>query len=83
MKKIISMLLCIGMMLSLFAGCAAEDRPYEPSGDALAAEDADLFATVPKDDSIPQELTLAYFENRSMNPYVATDFTNRALFSLI
>lgn len=83
MKKTISMLLCLGMLLSLFAGCAAEDRPYEPSGDALAAEDADLFATAPRDDSIPQELTLAYFEDRSMNPYIATDFTNRALFSLI
>lgn len=83
MKRILPMLLCLSVVLSLFAGCAAEDTPYVPTGDALAAEDADLFATAPKDDSAPQELTLAYFENRSMNPYKATDFTNRTLFSLI
>lgn len=83
MKKILPLILCLSLVLSLFAGCAAEDTPYIPTGDALAPEDADLSATVPDEDAEPQQLTLAYFEDLSMNPLVATDFTNRTLFSLI
>ena len=83
MKKILLLLLCAAMVLSLFAGCAAEDTPYEPTGDALAPEDADVNATQPPEESDPQEFSLAYYTNRSMNPTIATDFTNRMLFSLI
>ena len=83
MKKILLLLLCAAVMLSLFAGCAAEDTPYEPTGDALAPEDADVNATIPEEEGEPQELSLAYYPKRSMNPVIATDFTNRALFSLM
>lgn len=83
MRKILPLILCAALLLSLFSGCAAEDTPYVPTGDALAAEDADVHATEAPEDTTPQELTLAYYTNRSLNPYVATDFTNRMLFSLI
>lgn len=83
MKKILLLLLCAAMLLSVFSGCAAEDTPYVPTGDALAPEDADVNATHPEEEGAPQEFSLAYFDNRSMNPITATDFTNRALFSLI
>ena len=46
-------------------------------------EDADLTATAPMDESVPQELTLAYYKDRELNPFRSTDFTNRVLFSLI
>ena len=71
------------MVFSLFAGCAAEDTPYEPTGDALAPEDADVNATQPPEEGAPQEFSLAYYKDRSMNPTIATDYTNRMLFSLI
>ena len=83
MKKILLLLLCAAMILSIFSGCAAEDTPYVPTGDALAPEDADVNATIPDEEEEPQEFSLAYYTNRSMNPTIATDFTNRMLFSLI
>ena len=83
MKKQLLLLLCAAMVLSLFSGCAAEDTPYIPTGDALAAADADVNATQPEEEGAPQEFSLAYYKDRSMNPITCTDFTNRALFSLI
>ena len=55
MKKILILLLCAAMVLSIFSGCAAEDTPYEPTGDALAPEDADVNATIPDEEEEPQE----------------------------
>ena len=83
MKKTLLLLLCAALLLSIFSGCAAEDTPYVPTGDALAPEDADVNATIPEENDEPQEFSLAYYNNRSMNPVIATDFTNRTLFSLI
>ena len=83
MKKILLLLLSAALVLGLFAGCAAEDTPYEPTGDALAPEDADVNATVPPEEGEAQEFSLAYYKERSLNPTIATDYTNRMLFSLI
>lgn len=83
MKKTLLILLCAAMVFTLFSGCAAEDTAYIPTGDALAPEDADVNATQPEERAETQEFSLTYYENRSMNPIIATDFTNRALFSLI
>ena len=78
MKRVVTMVLAVCMLLSL-CGCVAEDREYVPSGGALAAEDEE--ETVPSNSV--EELTLTYYPDRSMNPYTSSDFTNRALFSLI
>ena len=83
MKRILLLLLCAVMVLSLFSGCAAEDTPYEPTGDALAPEDADVNATIPEESGEEQVFSLAYYPDRSMNPIVGTDYTNRMLFSLM
>ena len=83
MKKPLLLLLCAAMLLSLLAGCAAEDTPYVPTGNALAPEDAEVNATEANLSTDDQEFSLAYYEDRSMNPVVATDYTNRMLFSLI
>ena len=83
MKKLLLLLLCTAMVFSLFSGCAAEDTPYEPTGNALAPEDADVNATVPEESDEEQKFSLVYYPKRSMNPTIATDYTNRMLFSLI
>ncbi len=83
MKRILPLFLAACLLLTLAAGCAAEDTPYQPTGSQLMPEDADLTVTEPKDDSIAQELTLAYYAERELNPFRSTDFTNRVLFSLI
>lgn len=83
MKKILPLILVFSLVLSLLAGCVPEDRPYEPTGDALAAEDADLRATEPTGDGFNQELTLIYYPDRSLNPFTCADFTNQVILSLI
>lgn len=83
MKKRLCLFLCLALLLGLFTGCVPEDAPYVPTGDALADEDADVNATIPEEESEPQQLTLAYYADRSMNPFQCTDYTNRTLFSLI
>ena len=83
MKKALLLLLCAAMLLSSLSGCAAEDTPYVPTGDALAPEDADVNATIPEEEGEPQDFSLVYYPERSMNPTIATDYTNRMLFSLI
>jgi len=83
MKKMLSLILSAVMLLSLFAGCAAEDKPYEPTGNALVAEDADLDSIVEESTDEIQEFSLAYYPDRSLNPFTCNDYTNRTLFSLI
>lgn len=80
MKKKIALLLCMALVFTLFAGCRDDDSVYIPTGDALVMEDEEV---VEEDSTTPQELTMAYYSEKSMNPLVATDYTNRALFSLM
>ena len=83
MKRILILTLCLSMLLGIFSGCAAENSPYVPTGDALVYSDSDLEATTPDEESDPQELTLVYYPDRSMNPITCTDYTNRVLISLM
>ena len=82
MKRILPLILCFALLVGMLSGCAAEDKPYVPHGDALMPEDTDLNAPI-QEEKEDQELTLAYYADRSMNPYTSNDFTNRTLFSLI
>ena len=79
MKKILALCLTVCLLCSLFAGCGTEESPYIPTGDAL---DSSTPVTAPSGE-VEQELTLIYYPNRSMNPYTATDYTNRVLMSLL
>ena len=81
MKRFLAIFLILTLVLPTIAGCAQEDAPHVPTGDALYYEGME---TAPnQDEEDPQELTLAYYADRSMNPYTCGDFTNRTLFSLI
>ena len=81
MKKTKSALLAALLVLGCFAGCAQDDKPYEPTGNGLTWDDPEVDATqAPLPD---QQLTLVYYPQESFNPYLCTDFTNRALFGLI
>ena len=71
------------MLLSLLTGCLGEDPDvYVPHGGAMldASEE-------PEDLSLQEEelqsLNLTYFPDRSMNPLIGNNITNRVLFSLI
>ena len=83
MKRTMILFVVLSVILGLFSGCVAEDKPYVPTGDALIYDDSELSATTSPEDVEPQELSLAYYPDRSMNPFECTDYTNRTLFSLI
>lgn len=76
-------LLSLFLSAALLCGCVANKprEAYVPTGDALLLEGQD-----PEDlavEEAPQELTLSYYPDRSMNPLVGNNITNRSLFSLI
>ena len=83
MKKLTAIFLIFAMLCLTFAGCGEkEDEPYVPTGSALEYE-GDEYLEDDEEDGSDQSFSLAYYANRSLNPMVSTDFTNRTLFSLI
>ncbi len=83
MKRLVCLALCFAMALTAFAGCTAESPEYVPSGAGLAGDD-DTTRPHVTDPSVPeQELTLAYYPDKPLNPLQTADFTNTVLFSLM
>lgn len=79
MKRILALCLIACLLCALLPGCAVEEGPYIPTGDALD----DSTVTTDPPEQAGQELTLIYYPDRSLNPYTATDYTNRVLLSLM
>ena len=81
MKRMIAVLLCVVLMVPLF-GCSTDEFVYVPTGDALVIDGESV---PPTEDSNAKEqyLELAYYPNYSLNPYNATNYVNRVLFSLV
>lgn len=78
MKRILAALLCVVML----AGCSWEEPEYNPTGDALN-QGGDASAATQGDSEQVRELSLAYYPDLGLNPYECTNYTNRALFSLL
>ena len=84
MRRFLSLLLTLSLLIGLLAGCGGSrsEEEYIPTGDALLMEDEE-----PEDLSLQdvelQSLTLTYYPDRSMNPLIGVNITNRVLFSLI
>ena len=81
MKRLICLFLCAVLALGLCA--CAEENAYVPTGDALEYDDDYTGPTATQSADSEQSLTLTYYPDRSMNPLESSDFTNRALFSLL
>ena len=81
MKRILSLLLCALLVLGLFAGCKEDPGPYVPTGDAL--DDGSGIQNTKPVTSTDQQLSLVCYFDRSLNPYTATDLTNRTLLPLM
>ena len=83
MKKGISVLLALILCLGCFTGCVGsiDNSAYVPTGDALLMEGEDPAEETIAPDS--QDLTLAYYPDRSMNPLYGSDYTNRVVMSLM
>lgn len=84
MKRVISLLLAAVMAMGLLGGCVIEDETaYVPTGDALVLEGQDPDSVNPTVEAALQELTLVYYPDKSLNPLLCSDYTNRVLLSLI
>lgn len=81
MKRILALLLIAVLMLGLLSGCDEEEGPYIPTGDALDLGDGSS-ATTPQPPK-EQNFSMVYYPNRALNPFTATDYTNRALLPLL
>ncbi len=83
MKRSFSLLLALCLAFTLLAGCTAEQPAYVPSGNGLAQDDGSTQPAPTDEAPAEQELTLAYYPNKPMNPLKTADFTNTVLFSLM
>lgn len=84
MKKFLSLLLLFAIVLPIFGGCrkSIDNSAYVPTGDALLMEGQDPDDLLPEEED-DQELTLAYYPDRRLNPLFGSDYTNRVLMSLM
>lgn len=83
MKRLFAIFLILGLLASMAACATDSEEEYVPTGDALVMEGQDPESINPQDAIPRQELTMVYYPDRSLNPLLCNDFTNRALFSLI
>lgn len=84
MKKLIciALTLSLGGMLLGGSGRSIDNSAYVPTGHALLMEGQDPEDILPEEEDT-QELTLAYYPDRSLNPLFGSDYTNRVLMSLM
>lgn len=84
MKKLCCLFLCLALLAGLLPGCAKEtgEEEYVPTGDAILMDGEEPEDLSLQDEEL-QSLTLTYFPDRSMNPLIGVNITNRVLFSLI
>lgn len=81
MKRFLALTLCLCMLL---AGCAGNKGQYTPTGDGLTYEDDYTGPqNKPQGEENTQTISLPYYVDRSLNPYLCEDYTNRALLSLL
>ena len=81
MKRFLALMLCLCLLLT---GCAGKNGDYIPTGDGLSyEEDYTGPQNKPQTEETAQSLSLPYYTDRSLNPYLCEDYTNRALFSLL
>ena len=80
MRRIVGFLLAAATALTML-GCQNDQGSYTPTGNGLSGENNVI--VTPQGEQTPQNLSLIYYPEKSMNPYLCTDYTNRTLFSLI
>ena len=77
MKRIVCLL------LTLLSGCSRniDNSGYTPTGNAILMEGEE--PTEAEEEENAQNLVLAYYPDRSLNPVFGSDYTNRVLMSLM
>ena len=82
MKRLLATVLCLCLVL---CGCGKSGgNPYTPTGNGLDYDAGNSGAqSAPQQESTVENFSLAYYKEKTLNPYTCTDFTNRVLFSLL
>ena len=82
MKRTICFFLAITLLAALLPGCSREidNSGYVATGDAILMEGEE--PTEAEEEEEAQNLVLAYYPDRSLNPVFGSDYTNRVLISL-
>ena len=85
MKRIAALALALSLAAGSLTGCSSRQTvdSYTPTGSGLTSETGSTRPTGTAATDSEQSLTMVYYPDRSLNPYTRTDYTNRALFSLI
>lgn len=79
MKRIGALALSAALLLGLLSGCGGDEDPYIPTGNALSqGEVTETTAVDPE-----QKTSLAYYPEQGLNPYTCSDYSNRAVLSLV
>ena len=84
MKKFLSLLLVLALTAGMFSGCTnkIDNSGYVPTGDAILLDGMEPEDLLPEEEDT-QELTLAYYPDRKLNPLFGSDYINRILMSLM
>ena len=80
MKRFFALMLALALLLS---GCGNDLGAYEPTGKGLTWDEDDPHVETTEAVIVEKDLVLMYYPDIPLNPFTCTDYTNRALFSLI
>ncbi len=80
MKQALSILLSLCLLLSS-AGCGNDYSDYVPNGGGLAVDGEQPTTEPPKNED--KIISLTFYKEKGLNPYLCTDFTNRVVMSLL
>ena len=91
MRKIIALALCAVMAAGCLTGCVIENKSeYTPTGNGLYSEDGPVPVETTKPNSEGEDeqkeaphIVMAYYSELTLNPFLCTDYTNRAFFPLM
>lgn len=81
MKRTLALILCLALLW--LPGCGNDLGAYTPTGHGLSSEEEEIPTETTSELIHEKELILLYYPNIPLNPFTCTDYTNRALFSLI
>ena len=81
MKRILALILCFALLV--LPGCGNDLGAYTPTGNGLTWDEEEIPTETTEEIIKEKDLVLLYYPEISLNPFTCTDFTNRALFSLV
>lgn len=83
MKRLLTLLCCAGLLMASLCGCNGGEAAYVPTGDGLSSGESQSATQPQSNGEEAVAVALAYDPEDSLNPFLTTGSTNRALLSLM